>query len=58
VATGYSLILTLAGSEIRGTTLGARQLISILIGGGLIPVLTAFNIELLLGSTRLFVLYA
>jgi MFS family permease len=40
VATGYSLILSLAAPDMRGTTLATGKLLSVLIGGGLIPLMT------------------
>ena len=40
VATGYSLILSLAAPDVRGTTLATGKLLSVLIGGGLIPLMT------------------
>jgi MFS family permease len=40
VATGYSLILSLAAPDIRGTTLATGKLLAVLIGGGLIPLMT------------------
>jgi MFS family permease len=40
VATGYSLILSLAGPDVRGTTLATGKLLAVLIGGGLIPLMT------------------
>lgn len=40
VATGYSLILSLAASDVRGTTLATGKLLSVLIGGGIIPLMT------------------
>jgi MFS family permease len=40
VATGYSLILSLAAPDTRGTTLATGKLLSVLVGGGLIPLMT------------------
>jgi len=40
VATGYSLILSLAAPDMRGTTLATGKLLAVLIGGGLIPLMT------------------
>ena len=40
VATGYSLILSLAAPDMRGTTLATGKLLSVLVGGGFIPLLT------------------
>ncbi|MFT5137471.1 MAG: MFS family permease [Halioglobus sp.] len=40
VATGYSLILSLAAPDVRGTTLATGKLLAVLIGGGLIPLMT------------------
>ena len=40
VATGYSLILSLAAPDVRGTTLATGKLLSVLIGGGIIPLMT------------------
>ena len=53
VATGYSLILSLADPDVRGTTLATGKLISILVGGGLIPFLTGFVSDLVGGSDSL-----
>ena len=40
VATGYSLILSLAAPDNRGTTMASAKLLSVLVGGGLIPFMT------------------
>jgi MFS family permease len=40
IATGTSLVLSLAAPNERGTTMAANRLISILLGTGLIPVMT------------------
>jgi MFS family permease len=40
IATGYSMILSLAAPDVRGTTLATGKLLSVLIGGGLIPLMT------------------
>jgi MFS family permease len=40
IATGTSLVLSLAAPNERGTTMAATRVISILLGTGLIPVLT------------------
>jgi MFS family permease len=40
IATGTSLVLSLAAPNERGTTMAASRLISILLGTGLIPVMT------------------
>ena len=53
VATGYSLILSLAAPDLRGTTLAAGKLISVLIGGGLIPFLTGFVSDMVGGEESL-----
>jgi len=38
--TGYSIILSLAAADERGTTLGATKLLSIFAGSGLMPLIT------------------
>ncbi|MDG2459455.1 MAG: MFS transporter [Luminiphilus sp.] len=40
VASGYSLILSLAAPDTRGTTMASAKLLSVLFGGGLIPLMT------------------
>jgi len=40
IAPGYSIVISLAASNERGTTVAATKLISILIGSGLIPLMT------------------
>jgi MFS family permease len=40
IAPGYSVIISLAAPNERGTTVAATRLISILIGSGLIPLMT------------------
>jgi len=40
IATGTSLVLSLAAPNERGTTMAATRVISILLGTGLIPVMT------------------
>jgi fucose permease len=40
VATGYSLILSLAAPDNRGTTMASAKLLSVLVGGGMIPFMT------------------
>ena len=53
VATGYSLILSLAAPNLRGTTLASGKLLSVLIGGGIIPFLTGLVSDLFGGDQSL-----
>jgi MFS family permease len=48
--TGYSIILSLASAEERGTTLGATKLLSIFAGSGLVPLVTGAISDAIGGS--------
>jgi MFS family permease len=59
IATGTSLVLSLAAPNERGTTMAANRVISILLGTGLIPVLTGTVSDAIggAGSIRLALLF-
>ena len=59
IATGTSLVLSLAAPNERGTTMAANRAISILLGTGLIPLLTGAVWDALggTGSIRLALLF-
>jgi MFS family permease len=59
ISTGTSLVLSLAAPNERGTTMAANRLISILLGTGLIPVMTGAISDAIgrAGSIRLALLF-
>jgi MFS family permease len=59
IATGTSLVLSLAAPSERGTTIATTRLISILLGTGLIPVMTGAISDAIAGpgSIRLALLF-
>ena len=59
IATGTSLVLSLAAPNERGTTMATNRLISILLGTGLIPVMTGSISDAIggAGSIRLALLF-
>ena len=59
IATGTSLVLSLAAPNERGTTIAATRVISILLGTGLIPVMTGAISDAIggAGSIRLALLF-
>jgi MFS family permease len=59
ISTGTSLVLSLAAPNERGTTIAANRLISILLGTGLIPVMTGAISDAIggAGSIRLALLF-
>jgi MFS family permease len=59
IATGTALVLSLAAPGERGTTMAANRLISILLGTGLIPLVTGAISDAIggAGSIRLALLF-